>query len=294
MNVAKNKKLLFSIALNVVLAVAFSILLYLVYPQFTHRLDRVENCGRYSVRTYRNWENGRAYFEVLIGPEEWDRQPQIPRRIYSCSGTQAFSVEKFGADVTGNGKSDLVIWQWCGSASGHGSRYRVLELDGSCVKEIGVIAGLAGVKAKDVNGDGVDEFIGYDEAYCCFGGCCHADSPCPQVMLSFDRTQGKFILNKQLMAKPPLPEEQLHRLSLNYKDDPWWAGALLPPPGLFSTMFDLIYGGNEKQAWELFDASQPEGSKVSKEKWQDEIEDALRCSPFNPVTVIADRNREKL
>ncbi len=294
MNLAKNKKLALSMALNLLLAVALSFLLYLVYPQFMYKLESVENCGRYSVRTYRNWENGTAYFELLMGPEEWGRQPQVPRKIYSHSGTQAFFVESFGADVTGNGVSDLVIKEWNGSASDRGSKYLVLELDGSGVKEIGVIAGLAAVKREDANGDGADELVGGDEAYCSFGGCCNADSPCPQVVLSFDRTQGKFVLNKKLMAKPPLSEEQLHGLSLKYQDDPWWAGEILPPPGLFSTMFDLIYSGNEKQAWELFDASQPEGSRVSKERWQDEIEDALRCSPFNPVIVLADRNREKL
>jgi len=286
-NLDKNKKLVLSIALNVLLALALSILLYLVYPQFIYKLESVENFRSYSVRTYRNWDNGTAYFEVLLGPEDRDREPQVQRRVYSYSGEVAFFVETFGADVTGDGVPDLVIQQWNGSASERGSRYFVLELNGSTVKEIAVIEGLAAVKRKDVNGDGVDELVGYDEAYRSFGGCCCADSPCPRVVLSFDRTLRKFALNKKLMAKPPLSEEQLYGLSLTYKDDPGWADEVLPPPGLFRTMFDLIYNGNEKQAWELLDASWPDGCEFSKQEWKRDVEDALRRSPYSPVAGAA-------
>ncbi len=283
MNLAKNKKLVLSVALNLLLAVAFSMLLYLVYPQFLYELESVENWGCYSVRTYRTRDGNTAYFEVLMRPEESGRRPQVPRRVYSCSGTQAFFVETFGVDVTGNGVPDLVVWQWNGSASGYGSLYRVLELDGSSVNEIAVIEGLSSVKREDVNNDGVNELIGYDEAYCFWGGYDRASSPSPLVVLSFDENQAGFVLNKKLMTKPPLSEEELHELSLEYKDDPWWSAHSAPPGELFRTMFDLVYSGNEKQAWELLDASWSDKSKISKKEWKAEVEDTLRHSPYSPV-----------
>lgn len=291
MKLAKNKKLAVSMALNVLLAVALSILLYLVYPQFVYELDSVDHWTRYSVRTYRDWDKGTAYFEVLVGPEEWSRRPQVPRRIYSCSGEVAFFVESLGVDVTGNDVGDLVIQQWSGAASGHGSRYLVLEMDGSHVKEIAIVEGLAGVNAGDLNHDGVHELIGRDEAYCFWGGYSRAASPCPLVVLSFDRTQARFVLNKKLTAKPPLSEEELCELSLGYKNDPWWSAHSAPPGELFCTMFDLVYSGNEKQAWQLFDASWPERFGIFKEEWKREVDDALRYSHFSPLA--ADSNKEE-
>jgi hypothetical protein len=285
MNLTKNRKLALSITLNVLLAGALLTLFYLVYPQFMYRLESVENFGSYSVRSYRNWENGSAYFEVLRGSEEWDRQPQVPRRIYSCSGTQAFLVETF-ADITGNGVPELVIQQWSGSASGRGSRYLVLGLDGSTVKEMAVIKGLLSVKCEDPDRDGIKEIIGYDEAYAGFYGFGATNSPLPFVVLSFDETQARFVLNRKLMAKPPLSEEELSRLSAEYKNDPRWSGWSVPPGRLFDTMFDLIYSGNEKQAWELFDTSWPDGCRFSKEQWKGDVQDALRHSPFNPATGV--------
>jgi hypothetical protein len=278
----KNKKLALSVGLNVLLAAALSILLYLVYPQFLYRLDSVENFGRYSVRTYRN-DKEKACFEVLWGPEEWEGRPHVSRRIYSCSGEVAFFVEALGADFTGAAVPGLVVQQWNGSASGHGSRYLVLELNGSTVKEIALIEGLAGVKREDVNKDGVDELVGYDEAYCFWGGYSRAGSPFPRVVLSFDKMQGRFVVNKELMAQPPLSQAELHKLSLEYKNDSWWAEWSAPPGALFGKVFDLIYGGNEKQAWELFDASWAEGSKCSRKEWKQEVQEALRRSPYSPM-----------
>jgi hypothetical protein len=50
-----------------------------------------------------------------------------------------------------------------------------------------------------------------------------------------------------------------------------------------NTMLQLIYSGNEKQAWELFDASWPDGSTVSKEQYREDVEAELRRSSFYPV-----------
>jgi len=56
-------------------------------------------------------------------------------------------------------------------------------------------------------------------------------------------------------------------------------------------MLKLIYSGNEKQAWELFNTSWPDGSTISKEQYKQDVEVELKHSPFYPV--IADWNKEK-
>ena len=277
-----NKKLVLSIAVNVMLAFALSMLIYLVYPQFIYELDSVSNWSRYHVRTYRKYEGGTAYFEILMGPKEDLRQPQVPRRIYSYSGKEAFYVEMIGADMTGNGVPNLVISQWNGSAHGD-SRYLVLELDGSVVNEIDVIDGLLDATFGDLNNDGIE---GKDRSYSYFLGDSFAASPRPLVVFSFDKTQAKFVPDKKLRSKRSLSQDQLDKLSLQYKNDPRWSKEFRPPSKLFVTMLELIYSGNEKQAWELFDASWSDVSKIPKQECKEALEKNLRDSPFYPV--IAD------
>ena len=40
----------------------------------------------------------------------------------------------------------------------------------------------------------------------------------------------------------------------------------VPPGGLFDTMFDLVYKGHEKHAWERFDSSRAGGGEFSREQ----------------------------
>jgi hypothetical protein len=290
MHLLGNKNLVLSIAINVMLAFALSMLIYLVYPQFIYELDSVSKWTRYRVRTYRNYEGGVGYFEILMGPKEYLRQPQVPRRIYSYSGKQAFYVETIGAQMTGNGVPNLVISQWEGSAHGD-SRYLVFEIDGSVVKKIDVIDGLLDATFGDLNNDGIDEITGVDGSYSYFLGDSHAASPRPSVVLSFAKTQAKFVPDKKLMSKPPLSDDQLNELGLKYKNDPRWSKEFRPPSELFDTMLELIYSGNEKQAWEVLDASWSDVSKIPKQECKEALEENLRESPFYPV--IADWNKEE-
>jgi hypothetical protein len=289
MRFSGNKKLVLSIAINVMLTLVLLVLLYLVYPQFIYELDSVSNWDRYSVRTYRKYEGGTAYFEVLMGPKGDFGQPKVHRRIYSYSGKQAFYVEIFGSDVTGNGMPNLVIRQWQGSAHGD-SRYLVLELDGSVVNEIDVIDGLLSVEFQDLNNDGIVEITGLDKAYSYVGGDSFAASPLPFVVLSFDKTQAKFVPDKKLMSKSPLAQDKLDELSLKYKEDPSWSKRSRPPSELFRTMLEWMYSGNEKQAWELFDTSWPDESEIPKKEYKECLESDTRKSLFYPV--IADQNKK--
>ncbi|MHC4367220.1 MAG: hypothetical protein ACYSW8_06315 [Planctomycetota bacterium] len=286
-----NKKLVLSIAINVLFAFALSVVLYFVYPQFIYELDSVSNWSRYSVRTYRKYEGGTAYFEVLMGPKEHLRQPKVPQRIYSYSGKQAFYVETFGSDITGNGVPNLVVRQWQGGAHGD-SRYLVLELrDDRGVNEIDVIDGLLGVELQDLNNDGRVEVTGLDKTYSYFCGDSFAASPLPPVVLSFDKTQAKFVADEKLMWKPALTSQQFNQLSLEFKKDARWHKRSRPPSKLFHTVLELIYSGNEEQAWELFDASWPDISEVPKEEYRKALKRDLRNSPFYPF--IAGWNEEK-
>ena len=286
-----NKKLVLSVAVNVILAVALAILLYLVYPQFVYELDSVSNWGRYSVRTYRRYEGGEAYFEVLMGPKDDLRQPQLRRRIYSYSGKEAFSVESIGSDITEDNVPNLVVRQRYGGAHGD-SKYIVLEIDGSSVKKIDVIDGLLGVEFRDLNHDSVTEITGRDKAYSYFGGESFAASPLPMVILSFDKTRAKFVPDRNLMSRHPFSTDRFNRLSIKYREDTRWSWESKPPSELFATVLELIYSGNEKQAWELLDASWPDAPEIPKAEYRRELENDLRESLFYPA--IAEWNEEKL
>jgi hypothetical protein len=228
--------------------------------------------NQYSVRTYRK-DFGSAYFEVLRGY----------RRLYSYSGKHRFFVEILGPDITGNGVANLVIRQWQGSAHGD-SRYLVLELcNGHGVSEIDVIDGLLSVELADVNNDGMVEITGLDKTYSYFQGDSFAASPLPRVVLSFDETQARFVPDRKLMSKRPLSREEFDRLSSEFKKDARWHEQLRPPSGLFLTVLELVYSGNEEQAWELFDASWPDVSEVSKEQYRQALENNLRHSPTYSV-----------
>jgi hypothetical protein len=221
-----------------------------------------------------------AYFEVLRGY----------KRIYSCSGKQAFSVEIFGTDMTGNGVPNLVIRQWQGSAHGD-SRYLILEIcDDSIVNEVDVINGRLSVEFRDVNQDGIVEIAGKDKAYSYFGGDCFAGSPLPLVVLSFDKTQAKFVPDRKLMSKHPFSRDQFNTFSLKYRKDTRWSKESRPPSELFVTMLERIYSGNEKQAWELFDASWPDNFEISKEKYKEALKNDSRKSHF--YCFIADWDNE--
>jgi hypothetical protein len=269
-----NKKLILSILLNIVLLFTLLALLYLVYPELIYHLDSVSNLwDRYSIRTYRKNEARAAYFEVMTRY----------RRLYSFSGEQRFFVEYLGGHLTGNGEPDIVIRQWEGGAHGD-SKYIVLELDGSTAKRIDVIDGLLDAGFKDLNGDGVDEITGMDGSYNNFLGESTAASPRPLVILSFDRGQDRFVPNREMMVKAPLSREQFNEMSQRYRGDKAWHERSRPPADLLETMLQLIYSANEKQAWELFDASWPDPSPVSKEQYREdiraELSRALTHSPF--------------
>jgi hypothetical protein len=225
-----------------------------------------------------------------MGPGKYLRQPRLLRRIYSYSGRQAFYVEIFGKDLTGNGVPNLVIRQWKGSAHGD-SEYLVLEINDSVITETDIVDDLLDVKFQDLNNDGITEIAGLDKAYSYFLGDSFAASPCPLVVLSFDKIQAKFVPDKKLMSKRPWSQSQLDKLGLQYKNDPSWSEETRPPSEIFDTMLKLIYSGNEQQAWELFDASWPDAAKIPKEQYRRSIEVHSRKSLFYPV--IAGWNKEK-
>jgi len=131
----------------------------------------------------------------------------------------------------------------------------------------------------------VVEITGKDKSYSYFLGESNAGSPSPRVVLSFDKTQQRFVLDKPLMSKSPLSPDQLETLSVKYRKDTRWHAKSRPPTELFDTMLELIYGGNEKQAWELFDASWPDGSTIPREQYREDIEGELSRSPFYVALV---------
>jgi hypothetical protein len=275
-----NKKLVFSITLNVLLAAALGVLIYVVYPQFTYHLQSAQTNyweGGCTVRTYQKaWD--KAYFEVMSGC----------RRIYSRSGEGTFSIKLFdGRCVTGDWPG-LVVELYSGGNHGDYT-YFVYELHGSAVREVDVIHKLRDAKCEDLDDDLTLEIVGKDDS-------CPSmyDYPWPSVVLSFDKARGKFVPDKELMSKPPLSRDQFTALAAKFRADGDWShNSLRPLSDLVRSMLDLIYSGNEGQAWELLETSWPDVSTIpqtdldiSKAEFKQYIEKGLRNSPFYPPVDV--------
>ena len=84
-----------------------------------------------------------------------------------------------------------------------------------------------------------------------------ADSPAPQVILSYDPRKGEYVADAQAMRQTP-PDEAMLRLraeEIRKVYDGLHPGDL--DPVLWSAMLDMIYAGNAASARNLLDAAWP-------------------------------------
>jgi hypothetical protein len=175
-----------------------------------------------------------------------------------------------GNDVTGNGHPDLIVCSWTRGAHCCFD-YTVLSLGKSFAKLPTIKGQDHQFVFKDLDSDGISEAIGYDSNFD-YWNVSYADSPAPLVILTFRR--GKPVLDVALMKTPPLTDAQLRTMADKltkeiHKDQSQREangastasnGAILAPE-IWRDMLNLIYTGNGKQAWELFDLVWPRGTK---------------------------------
>jgi hypothetical protein len=208
--------------------------------------------GEYTIRTFRpddgdaSWNvsnNGR----VLIGGHGF---------CFSIAGMEhykdCFPADLTGKDINGDGKPDIVIFEWTGGA--HSSFVaRVIELDGDC-RLLAEINGIDSVpEFKNVDQDGVLEIVLLDMTYRYWPGC-FATSPAPTVILRWNGK--KYVPDARLMATPPPNDAELKAKALKISQDEEWdqSGKYRQgdiPQDLFQTALDLMYGGYEEKGWEF-------------------------------------------
>src|SRR5215472_8492758 len=185
---------------------------------------------------------------------------------------------KVGQDVTGAGHPELVIKDEQFNSSGTSDWY-VFSLDklgfGLHASVLYVITGEDKCPFRDLDGDGVPEFIVLDPAFTGFHSS-HAETPYPTVVLKLN--DGSYEPAPELMRTPVPGTGALTRKAQSLRTSPAW-GSDEPPAELGQSLVDLIYGGHSAEAKAFLREAWPEGKSGMREYWL-ELRDLLSKSRY--------------
>jgi hypothetical protein len=198
-----------------------------------------------------------------------------------------------GEDVTGDGRANVVAREWTGGA--HGTyRLHVFELEPRVRLLQTLDAGHSpDAGFRDADGDGDLEVVLNDWTFACWRDYSFADSPAPEVVLSW--RDHAFRLDAPAMTSPQPPAAALEHRASTWAGDPAWASpqalaasvrgratsvgasaavaaagatarasasvaeAVDPPAGLVAEVLHLIYSGHAQAGWRLLSEAWPEG-----------------------------------
>lgn len=149
-----------------------------------------------------------------------------------------------GQDITGDGEPDLVISKYSGGAH---CCYdiRIFSI-GKKFRAIDSIAAEDGYEGfKDLNGDGILEFVGRDWSFA-YWNACFADSPAPKIILSYQH--GKYLIDQAMMKRPLTEIKEEKREGLCEVDNAWERNGYCLKPEIWGHMLDLIYAGHAQVA----------------------------------------------
>ncbi|HOI54563.1 MAG TPA: hypothetical protein PLP01_04900 [Phycisphaerae bacterium] len=203
--------------------------------------------GRYIVRTYLDTEHDGGSWEILadgcrvLAGEGWrfgigrmweEPVDEHPERL-------------IGRDINGDGVPEVVLYEWTGGA--HCCFVaRVVSLGQKC-RVLAEIHGRHGVpQFEDRDGDGIMEVCVYDWTFEYWPGC-FADCPAPQVVLCW--RDGRYVADAALTATAAPPLSQVRAEAERIRLEGWVGDN--PPPLLFRTALDLMYGGHEELGWQF-------------------------------------------
>jgi hypothetical protein len=204
-----------------------------------------------TVRTYYSEEHDES-FEIWRG-----KKRLYQGMCYRCyiggkpeDENEAMRMPPPGQDITGDGKPNLVVYEWTGGAHCCYIAY-VFEL-GDRVKLLAEVDGKHGMPSfADLDGDSILEIIIEDWSFE-YWPYSFAGSPAPKVILSW--SDGKYIPDAQLMEIPEPSLEELIQEAERVKNSEEWNECEFYtkeyrrhciPQGLFQTALDMIYGGHE-------------------------------------------------
>ncbi|MCM8813837.1 MAG: hypothetical protein NC924_07890 [Candidatus Omnitrophica bacterium] len=185
-------------------------------------------------------------------------------------------------DITGDGQPNLIIINNHGGCHGCqdfflfslGKEFKLIfrqDMDGHYGE------------FKDIDGDGVFEFVGYDST---FQGwyTCPVDSPMMEIVLRY--RDGKYKLARDLMAEP-LPayavEAEVRREAEDelsaYSPIGWCKNDAIVVPPVWRYMLQLIYTGHPNDAWLFLDRYWRWGW-LEKQSFLEEFKSQLSQSPY--------------
>lgn len=231
----------------------------------------------YTVRTYRG-PNPAGCFEILRDKHKLASETGVLFQIGGSpeSADDPNALVRMGADVTGNGKPNLVLGHWSGGA-GCCYRIEVFEIGSEFRKVADIdLQRSAGAEFADVNGDGRLELVTEDWTFAEWHAPL-ADSPSPQVILRF--RDGAFHLAADVMKKPAPRYSALALKAQQVFSSRGWENPHDPPSHLWGTMLDLIFSGHAAEAWRFLDAAWPP-DRDGKEAFLKEFRGQLAKSPY--------------
>ncbi|HYL59984.1 MAG TPA: hypothetical protein VEU51_14030 [Candidatus Acidoferrales bacterium] len=247
----------------------------------------------YVVRVYfdKSGDGSDAYYEILRDDKPVYKQRARGKGEKFFIGTMYADdpdapLVKIGADITGEGKPNLVVSEWTGGANCC-LKFHIFEI-GPTFRKICVIDAEFGDQPphfghqdKSAKSPGLQvlisdwTFVNWHSDF--------ADSPAPKVILRY--SDGTYRVSPDLMRTPAPPAaKDLEAKAADVRSYPASAkGGAWPQAGvaplLWATMLDLIYSGHDAQAWKFLDSAWP--PKVSgKDAFVRDFRAQLAKSPY--------------
>ena len=243
----------------------------------SRRITAEATYRHYTVRTYRG-PNPAGCFEIIRDKHKLFTETGVLFQIGGSpdSADDPNALLRMGADVTGDGKPNLVLGHWSGAA-GCCYRLEIFEVGSEFRKVADIdLQRSAGAEFADVDGDGRLELVAEDWTFAEWHAPL-ADSPAPQVILRF--RDGAFHLAADVMRKPAPRYSELVTRVQQVLTSRGWENPLDPPSHLWRAMLDLIYSGNAAEAWRFCDAAWPP-DREGKEAFLKEFRVLLAKSPY--------------
>lgn len=243
----------------------------------------------YVIKTYREEGGGQGSLEILrdghriygqMTPEEGGEF--LVGELYE-SNTSKDRIA-IGKDITGRGVPNLIVSEW--TAGAHCCFIaHIFEMSRRFRRIASIGAQHGPLDFEDLDGDGILEFLMRDWTFA-YWRTCFACSPAPEVILRF--RNGAYRMAPELMRKAPLSPGELAARSKQLRESDEWREQI-PPPDVWRVMLDLIYTGNPRQAWELFEMAWRPGLSGKKD-FLKKFRAQLARSPFSPS--IKSMNRD--
>jgi len=249
--------------------------------------------GIYTIRTYRT-RYGDGSLEILkSGQTIYDQHGWVFEIGDRGSMCHSLEFNLIGGDLTGNGKANVVIYEWSGGAHCCYTMF-LFQIDG-VVKQIAEIDGEDSVpNFADMDGDSVPELLLHDMSYSYWPGS-FADSPCPRVILRWSKNS--YIVAPELMISPAPSIQELENEAAKIRESERWTSGPNSeynhyniPKELFRNALDLMYADHKDLGWKFIEMAWTEKFPVDKELLE-ELRKRMASSPY--WKQLQEINRDK-